>query len=155
MRRLVSCCLMIFAGLILSPAVVAESEGLGLAARLPVEVSEVSSGGTWIDGQASGSYRTVTIQTYAPVEIAEVFLQWVGSRSPSEGLQIISSVPLREFNEQKLASASITLEAEVEGSARIVIAGQDAAGRAAGLMSIVATGPGRYEVVPSEVVKDK
>lgn len=126
-----------------------------MAARLPVEVSEVVTGGTWTDGQASGSFRTVTIQTFAPVEMAEVFLQWVGSRSPVEPLQIMSSVPLREFNEQKLASASITLDIETEGAARIVVAGQDAGGRPAALLTFAAAAPGRYEVVPSEVVKGK
>lgn len=155
MRRLVSVCFVIFAGLILTPRVCAQSEGLAFAARLPVEVSEVVSGGTWIEGQASGSYRTVTIQTFAPVEVAEVFLQWVGSRSPVEPLQIISSVPLREFNDQKLAQASITLETDVEGVAKIVIAGQDAAGRAVGLLSFRATGPGQYVVEPPDVVKGK
>lgn len=159
MRWVVPFGCLIFLGLILTPAVCAQSEGaddgLGLVARLPIEVSEVVSGGTWIDGQASGSYRTVTIQTFAPVEMAEVYLQWVGSRSPAEPMQIISSVPLREFNEQKLASASITLDAEADGVAKIVIAGQDSAGNAAGLVSFVAAGPGQYELVPPEVVKVK
>ncbi len=155
MRWLVAICFVIFSGLMLNSAAYAQSEGMGLAARLPVEVSEVVSGGTWIEGRASGSYRTVTIQTYTPVEVAEVYLQWIGSRSPAEPLQIISSVPLREFNEQKLASASITLDTEVEGAAKIVVAGQDAGGRAAGLLSFSATGPGRYEVVPSEAVPGK
>lgn len=155
MRWLVSICFVIFAGLIFTPRVYAQSEGLGLAARLPVEVFEVVSGGTWIEGRASGTYRMVTIQTFAPVEMAEVFLQWVGSRSPVEPLQIISSVPLREFNDQKLAQASITLDTDVEGIAKIVVAGQDGAGRAAGLLSFRATGPGQYEVVPTEVGKGK
>jgi hypothetical protein len=149
----------IYLGLILTPAVCAQSEGaadgMSMAARLPVEVAEVVSGGTWMDGQASGSYRTVTIQTFAPVEIAAVYLQWVGSRSPAEPMQIISSVPLREFNDQKLAAASITLDTEAEGVAKIVVAGQDAEGRTASLVSFIAAGPGQYEVVPSEVVKGK
>jgi hypothetical protein len=155
MRWLLAFGLFYFGGLIFSPVAVAESEGLEVASRLPVEVAEVVSGGTWIDGQASGSFRTVTIQTYAPSEMAEVYLQWIGSRSPVEPLQVISSVPLREFNEMKLASASITLDTETEGVAKIVVAGQDAGGRPAGLLSFRATGPGRYELVPSEVVKGK
>jgi len=132
-----------------------ETDPMGLASRLPVDITEVVTGGVWTNGTASGAYRTVTVQSYAPVETVDVFIQWVGSRSPAEPLQIISSVPLREFNSQKLTSASITLESEVEGIAKVVIAGQDAAGRSVALLTFVATMPGQYEVVPPEPVAGK
>ena len=135
-----------------SPAMAAEFDGLALASRLPVEVSEVVSGGTWIDGQASGTYRTITIQNTVPVEAAEVYLQWIGARTPADPLQIMSSVPLREFNEQNLASASITLETEREGEVRIIIAGQDGDARPVELLTFLATTPGLYKRVPPEVV---
>lgn len=134
---------------------VAQAQPMETASQLAVEVTEVVSGGTWADGTASGSYRTVAVQTYVPVEAVDVFIQWIGTRGPAEPLQIISSVPLREFNSQRLTSASITLESEVEGIAKIIVAGQDASGRAAALVSFVATTPGRYEVMPPEPVAGK
>ena len=147
--------LAVIAALISAQAALAQSEGLGIAAQLPVEVPEVVSGGAWIDGTASGSYRTVTVQIFAPVEHAEVFLQWVGSRTPAEPLRIISSVPLREFNDKKFTSASITLEADADGSARIVIAGQAEDGRAVDLLEFSARQPGQYEVVSPRAVEDR
>ena len=126
----------------------AREQATALAAAVPVEVAEVVSGGTWIDGQASGSFRTITIQAQGDTETASVFLQWIGTRSPVDAIEIIASLALREFNEQKLASASITLEGDVDGAAKIIIAGQDADARPAALLTFLATLPGVYKVVP-------
>ena len=128
---------------------IAEPDAAGLAAAVPVEVTEIVSGGSWVEGTASGSFRTVTIQSYVPAEVAEVWLQWIGSRSPAEPVQIISSVPLREFNDQKLTSASVTLDGETDGTARIMITGQDSDQRAAAALNFLATKPGLYEPVAS------
>lgn len=136
-----------------TPSAAAEPEAMGIASRLAVEVTEVVTGGTWIDGAASGAYRTVTVQTSAPEETVDIFIQWIGTRSAAEPPQIISSVPLREVNALKLATASITLESEVEGIAKIIVAGQDASGRTAGLVTFVATTPGRYEALPPDAAE--
>ena len=126
----------------------AQPEGLGVASQLPVEVLEVVTGGTWSEGSASGSYRTVTVQNSANPDVAEVYLQWIGTRSATSPLLIISSVPLREFNEKKLGSASVSLDQETEGSALIGIAAQDSEGKPA-VMTFVAKLPGRYELLPA------
>ncbi len=122
----------------------AETDGLGIASRLPVEVLEVVSGGSWSEGTASGSYRTVTVQSAGNADSAEVYLQWIGSRTAASPLQIISSLPLREFNAQKLGSASVNLETEEEGVARISISAQDGSGKTSTVM-FVARLPGQYE----------
>lgn len=127
----------------------AQTEPAGLAASLPLEITEVVTGGSWVDGPASGSYRTITVQSAATAETSEVFLQWIGSRSPVSALQILSSVPLREFNDHKLASASINLDAEIDGRIKISVTGQDNNGRPETLV-FVATKPSQYEVVPPE-----
>lgn len=128
----------------------AQSEPASLAARLPIEVTEVVTGGTWVEGSASGTFRTVTVLTSTPVETTEVFLQWIGSHSPVEPLQILSSLPLREFNDLKLASASVTLDDEAEGRVRITIAGQDTGARAAAPVTFIATKPGQYLIAAPE-----
>jgi hypothetical protein len=124
-----------------------------LAAAVPVEVAEVVSGGSWIDGQASGSFRTITIQVAGNTELAQVYLQWIGSRSPVDPIEVISSLPLREFNEQALASASVSLEGDIDGAAKIVIAGQDAEARPVALLTFIASLPGVYKVIPSAPVR--
>ena len=127
----------------------AQTDPAGLAASLPLEITEVVTGGTWVDGPASGSYRTITIQSAPPAETSEVFLQWIGSRSPVSALQILSSVPLRAFNDRKLASASVNLDADVDGRIKILITGQDNNGRPE-MVTFIATKPGQYEVVPPD-----
>ena len=146
--------ILIAATLIAGPAsAIAREAASALAAAVPVEVAEVVSGGTWIDGQASGTFRTITIQAQGNTEIATVFLQWIGSRSPVDAIEIIASLPLREFNEQNLATASVSLENDADGAARIVIAGQDADARPAALLTIIATLPGVYKIVPPDPVR--
>ena len=118
-----------------------------IVARLPVEVLEVATGGTWSEGSAaSGSYRTVTLQSSADADRAEVFLQWIGTRTISGPYQIISSLPLREFNDKHWGSASVSLETEIDNEARIAIAAQDRDGKPT-MMTVIARLPGRYEVV--------
>lgn len=132
-------------------AAAAEPQGPGsIASAVPVEVAEVVSGGNWIDGAASGLFRTVTIQGVGPAETVQVYLQWVGSRSPVAPIEVISSLALREFNELQLASASVTLEGDDDGLARIVITGQDTDARATAPITFLASLPGVYKVVPPE-----
>lgn len=125
----------------------AQPEGLGVASQLPVEVLEVVTGGTWSEGSASGAYRTVTVQNSANPDIAEVYLQWIGTRTATSPLQIISSVPLREFNDKKLGSSSVSLETGIDGSAHIGIAAEDNEGNPA-IMTFEAHMPGHYELLP-------
>lgn len=153
MRRL---SLLLIAALLLgaAPAVSAESESASVAAKLSVDVSEVVSGGTWVEGTGGGYYRTVSVVSFAPEEMVEIYLQWVGWRAMGEPLTIISSVPLKEVNERKLFSASISLETDTPNVTRITVAGQDGEGRADALMVFQATTPGRYQVLPPEPVKE-
>jgi hypothetical protein len=117
-----------------------------IASQMPVEVLEVVSGGTWSEGSASGSYRTISVQSASNAEISEVYVQWIGSRTASSPMQIISSIPLREFNEKKLGSASVSLESENDGEARIGIAAQDTEGHPS-MTTFSARMPGRYELL--------
>ena len=86
------------------------------------------------------------MQLSGDVETAEVYVQWLGSRSPVDRVQIISSVGLREFNEQKLAWASVAIDGETEGAARITVTGQDDQSRPVGPLVFVATLPGVYRL---------
>jgi hypothetical protein len=118
----------------------------GIATAVPVDITEVVAGGTWVDGTANGSFRTVTVQAAGDPEAAEVYIQWIGSRSPVDAVQIISNVGLREFNEQKAAWASVSLETETAGLATIKVTGQDSQSRPIGPIFFVATLPGVYRL---------
>ena len=116
----------------------------GIASGVPVEIGEVVAGGTWIDGSASGSFRIVTVQISGDTERAEVYLQWIGSRTPVDPIQIITSVGLREFNDMKAAWASVAIDAETAGTAKVTVSGQDGEQQAIGPMTFIATLPGVY-----------
>jgi hypothetical protein len=140
------CCLCVVA--IATPAAFAQSVGSGIAAALPVELTEVTSGGSWIDGSSSGTYRVVIVLGGPPDEAAEVHIQWIGSRTPASPLQIIASTPIKEFNDLRLSSASISVDAEIDGEARVSITGPETPGETPVAVSIVAQLPGQYALVP-------
>ena len=117
------------------------------AETVPINVSEVVSGGTWTDGAASGWFRTVTVQVPGEPEVAQVYLQWIGSRSPVEPVELLTSVPVSEFNGLKLPSASVSIEAETEGEARIDIVGQESANHPPATVTLIATTPGHYTII--------
>jgi hypothetical protein len=139
-----SVCALATASLAQSPAAL-DLDASRIVATLPVEVVEIASGGSWISGQSSGTYRTVTLLISQPEEVSQVYLQWIGSRTPAAPLQIIASVPLREFNMLKLSSASIVLDAEIEGQAKITITGPDAETGPPQTVVFLATDPGLYQ----------
>jgi hypothetical protein len=134
------------------PTAGAQSVGVGIAAALPVELTEVTSGGSWIDGTASGTYRVFVVIGGIPDEGAEVHIQWIGSRTPASPLQIIASMPIKEFNTLRLPSATISVDAEVDGEARVSIAGPETPGETPVVMSILAGLPGQYTRMPQTPV---
>ena len=120
-----------------------------LAAALAVEISDVVAGGNWTEGAQTGTYRAVVVQTGGEKDAAaHVFVQWLSLKEGGSGGEIVKSVPLKEFNDQKLPNASITLESDIDSEARIVVAGQDGVTHKDAVFTIKATKPGIYVVAP-------
>jgi hypothetical protein len=125
--------------------------GAESSVRVPIEIVEVVSGGSWVSGTQSGFWRTVTVMVSRPNDSSEVYLQWVGSRSPTAPLEIIASAPLREFNDLHLPSSSVALDSDMDGEARIVVTGETE-GRQPTAMTFIARLPGQLEFVPGEPI---
>jgi len=124
-----------------------------VAATVPTDVVEVVTGGSWTEGTANGYFRTVTIEVPSGDKIhAEVFIQWVGTRSVNAPVELIASRAVAEFNDEQHSAASVALETEIDGEVRIEITpGATAAdqGEPAQSMTVVATTPAHYRVEAS------
>jgi len=147
-----------------SPGVRAQAApAAAVASQVPITVAEVVSGGTWTDGSANGVFRTITVQVpgnpqdrntqdrnlqdQSGDEIAQVFLQWVGSRTPIDPVELIQSVPVIEFNDLRMTSASVGFEAEGEGQVRVTITSQEESDEKPPVtVVLVATTPGHYKI---------
>ena len=97
-----------------------------IVAAIPTEVPEVHTGGSWQDGGQQGVFRTITVLS-AKENIAQVFIQWIALKANNPVPEIAKTVLIKEVSEKKLPNAFVTLEADKEGEATIIVASFDPA----------------------------
>lgn len=114
-----------------------------IAASIPTEVPEVHTGGSWQDGGAQGVFRTITVLS-AKDNTAHVFIQWIALKADNPVPEIAKTVVIKEVSEKKLPNAFVTLEADKEGEATIVVASFDPANNKDVAVAFKATKPGSY-----------
>ena len=95
-----------------------------IAASIPTEVPEVHTGGSWQDGGTQGVYRTITVLA-AKENTAQVFIQWISLKADNPIPEVAKMVAIKEVTDKKLPNAFVTLEADKEGEAIIVVASFD------------------------------
>jgi hypothetical protein len=114
-----------------------------IAASIPTEVPEVHTGGSWQDGSAQGVFRTITVLA-SKDNTAHVFIQWISLKADSPIPEIAKTVLIKEVSDKKLPNAFVTLEADKEGEATIVVASFDPATNKDVAVAFKATKPGSY-----------
>ena len=110
-------CAMIFASCACCPPASAE-EPEKLAAAVPVEVSEVVSGGTWSEGAASGTYRAMVV---ASGQQANIVVQMLAADAGSTAVKVVKSVAIKELTEKKLPNAYLAMDAETENGITLIV----------------------------------
>lgn len=116
-----------------------------IVAAIPTEVPEVHTGGSWQDGGAQGVFRTITVLS-AKDNTAQVFIQWIALKANSPIPEVAKTVAIKEVADKKLPNAFVTLEADKEGEATIVVASFDPATNKDFAVAFKATKPGVYAV---------
>jgi hypothetical protein len=123
-----------------------------LAIQVPADIVEVQSIGTWTQDKQAGIYRTVTIISGTDKDYAaRVFVQWLAIKGDSGRAEIVATAPLVEFNNQRMPMAAVTLDAETDNEASIVVAAQDSDTQRDTVMMFKATKPGIYNLVVTPV----
>ncbi len=131
-----------------SPAAADAKSAERLATQVPADIVEVQSIGTWTQDKQAGIYRTVTIISGIDREYAaRVFVQWLAIKGDSGRAEIVATAPLVEFNNQRMPMAAVTLDAEHDNEATIVVAAQDSDSQRDTLMMFKATRPGKYSLM--------
>jgi hypothetical protein len=119
-----------------------------LASQVPADIVEVQTVGAWTQDKQAGIYRTVTIISGADKEYAaRVFVQWLAIKGDSGRAEIVATAPLVEFNNQRMPMATVTIEADLDNEASIVVAAHDNDTQRDTVMMFKATKPGQYSVV--------
>jgi desulfoferrodoxin (superoxide reductase-like protein) len=114
-----------------------------VAASIPTEVPEVHTGGSWQDGNLQGVFRTITVLS-TKENTAHVFIQWISLKADNPIPEIAKTVAIKEVTEKKLPNAFVTLEADKEGEATIVVASFDPATNKDVAVAFKASKPGVY-----------
>jgi hypothetical protein len=132
------------------PAMAEARQAEKFAAQVPADVIEVQSIGTWTQDKQAGIYRTVTIISGADKEYAaRVFVQWLAIKGDSGRAEIVATAPLVEFNNQRMPMATVTIDADTDNEASIVVTAQDSDTHRDTVMMFKATKPGTYRLVVS------
>lgn len=123
-----------------------------LAASVPLDVSEIATGGSWTDAGKTGVYRTIVVVT-GPNDApkAHVVVQWIGMKVEGGPTELVKSVDLKDVADATLTNASVAVEAEREDEVTIVVTSYDSDAKPS-VLAFKATKPGdvaKTELPPS------
>lgn len=123
-----------------------------IAASVPLDVSEVATGGGWTDGGKTGVYRTIVVVSGSnDAPKAHVVVQWIGMKAEGGPTELVKSVDLKDVADAGLTNASVALEAEREDEVTIVVTSYDSDAKPS-VLAFKATKPGdvaKTELPPS------
>lgn len=133
------------------PAEPADEAG-EIVRAVPLGVVEVVIGGNWKDGQRSGVYRAVVVQSSGRdgARTASVHLQWIAENEDGALATLVNSVGIREVNDKGLQDVSIALDGAGENVARLTIDAPEAADPVMRRTVVLVARPGKYAVVPAK-----
>jgi hypothetical protein len=91
-----------------------------LAAAIPVELSEMVSGGLWKDGAAAGYYRAMVI-TPGPGGQTNVVVQLLAVEKPDAAPKVTKTIVLKEVADQKISSAFLAMDSEKDNEMTLIV----------------------------------
>jgi hypothetical protein len=128
-------------------AAFAADKAAAVAAAVPVEVSEIVSGGTWSENGKTGFYRAMVI---APAESAPVavVVQLLALESEQAVPQLVATVPITEIAGQAFTSAVLAMDAEIDNEMTLIVTAFGSGTDQDTALEFKFDGAGNYAVVP-------
>jgi hypothetical protein len=133
---------------LLMPARAAFADDLEqIAASVPIDITEVVSGGLWNNDGASGFYRAMVVAAAPGRPVANVVVQMfaVEKETPPK---LKKSVTIKEIAEQKIPSAFLAMDAENENEMTLVVTAYGTGTDQDTAMQFKFDAKGDYEVLP-------
>ena len=101
-------------------------EAPAVAAAVPIEVTEVESGGNWTEGETTGVFRAITVTKHNGETVrAHVIVQMLETDKSGNVLKIAKTVSVKEVEEKKLSNAFLTMDVENDNELTLVINSYD------------------------------
>ena len=120
-----------------------------LAAAVPVEVSEVVSGGTWSANGTSGVFRAMVVATPAGEPQANIVVQMLSLENATAVPKVVRSVLIKEVADKKLPNAFLAMDAETENEMTLIVTAYGAGADQDTSMHVKFSGAGTYEILPA------
>jgi hypothetical protein len=117
--RLTFRCVLLLSLLMPAPAAFADDVDQ-LAASVPIDITEVVSGGLWNNDGASGFYRAMVVAAAPDRPVANVVVQMFAVEKETPPKQK-KSITIKEIAEQKIPSAFLAMDAENENEMTLVV----------------------------------
>lgn len=96
------------------------------AQKLPVEISEVVSGGIWANDGMEGVYRAaVILQPEGEMVIANVVVQLVAFQEAGKSPKLVKTIAINEIAEKKLSNAFLSMNSESEKGMTLIVTSYD------------------------------
>jgi hypothetical protein len=119
-----------------------------VAASVPLEVTELVSGGVWNDDGHSGYYRAMVVSPGAAGEVANVVVQMLAMEKTDAAPKLAKSIVLKEIAEQKIANAFLAMDAENENEMTLVVTAYGAGTDQDTAIQFKFDAKGNYKIMP-------
>lgn len=131
------------------PAMAAGEETDQIAARVPVEISEIVTGGSWTSGAETGVYRAMVVARPSPEgQRAEVVVQMIVQETAGAA-KVARTILIKEVGETNLASAYLAMDTEAEDEMTLIITAYGAATDQDTTINVKFDGAGSYQIMPA------
>jgi hypothetical protein len=115
-----------------------------LAAALPIDIPEVISGGGWQAAGQAGVYRALVVVSPTPGgSQARVYVQWIGIKASGGVPEVVRTLAIKDVTDRQLPNAQLSLEADAENEAVIVVSSFDPQSNRPTTLAYKATLPGQ------------
>jgi hypothetical protein len=97
-----------------------------VAAAVPIEVTEVVSGGNWTEGETTGVFRAITVTKHNGETVqAHVIVQMLEADKSGNVLKVAKTISVKEVEEKKLTNAFLAMDVENDNELTLVITSYD------------------------------
>lgn len=139
-------CALILTACVSGSPVWAMADSEKLAAAVPVEVSEVVTGGTWSDGAANGIYRAMVV---GDGQRANIVVQMLATEAAPAAPKVVKSIAIKEVAEKKVPNAFLAMDAEKENEMTLIVTSYGGGADQDISMYVKFHSTGAYEILPA------
>ena len=140
---------MLLLSLLLPGSIAASAnEATAISDALPVEVSEVISGGTWSNAGATGYYRAMVV-TPRPAGQAYVIVQMLAVEKQDAPPKVAKTISIKEVAEQAFSNAFLAMDADVEDEMTLIITAYGTGRDQDSSIHLKFDAKGDYELLPA------